>query len=75
MERTDPSQFPQPKLIKKLLAVMALGTLGIGFILYIFAGDLGFSGSTAELIAIVFLVVGAMDFVVLLLWDKIFGHD
>lgn len=72
MKQHDENRIAQHKLTKTLLAVMALGTLGIGFMLYIFAGDLGFSGASAELIALVFLAVGAMDLVLLLLWDRIF---
>ncbi|MDH3581327.1 MAG: hypothetical protein OEM91_11980 [Hyphomicrobiales bacterium] len=72
MKRQNENQISQHKLIKTLLAVMALGTLSIGFILYLFAGNLGFSSASAELIAIVFLGVGAMDLALLLLWDRIF---
>ena len=72
MKQQNENQISQHKLIKTLLAVMALGTLGVGFALYIFAGDFGFSGITAEWIAIVFLGVGVMDLLLLLVWDRIF---
>lgn len=75
MKRKNENRSSRHKLIKKVLAVVALGTLGTGFILYMFAEDLGFSGNAAEMIAIVFLAVGAMDFLVLLMWDRIFVRE
>jgi hypothetical protein len=63
----------QRRIVKLVLAVMALGTLATGFILYVFADAIGYSPDTAKTIAIVFLIVGLLDYLLLMLWDRIFG--
>ena len=75
METKNRAQASRHKLAKKLLAVMALGTLGTGFILYMFAEDLGIASDTAEVIAIAFLAAGIMDYLLLVMWDRIFARD
>ncbi len=58
-------------MVKVALGIMALVCLAAGFIVYMFAEQLGFSEDTAQIVAIAFLVAGAGDYLVLKLWDRI----
>jgi positive regulator of sigma E activity len=58
-------------MVKVAFGIMALVCLAAGFIVYLFAEQLGFSEDTAQIVAIAFLVAGAGDYLVLKLWDRI----
>ena len=59
------------RVIKIAFGFMAITCLLAGFILYVFAQDLGFDQETARLVAIAFLVAGALDYIVLRFWDRL----
>ena len=50
----------------------ALAFISMGLAIYVFADRLGFDRDTAQLLAIVFTVVGIVDVIVLSLWSKLF---
>ncbi len=61
-------------MVKVAFGIMALVCLAAGFIVYLFAEQLGFSEDTAQIVAIAFLVAGAGDYLVLKLWDRIMAR-
>lgn len=61
----------QQRLVKITFGMTALVCLLTGLVLYLFAGDFGLDPVTARYVAIAFLIVGAGDYVVLRLWDRI----
>jgi len=69
-EPDDPAS--SPRIIKAILGVTALGTLLTGFVLYLFSDAFGIDPDTASLMAIIFLTVGVLDYLVLVFWDRIF---
>lgn len=73
MERKNGTHGARQGLVKAVLAIMALGMLATGFILYMFAETLGRTTGTAEIIAIAFLAAGVMDYFLLVMWDRIFA--
>jgi Na+/melibiose symporter-like transporter len=73
MTQPDQTRAAQNRLVKIILGVMALGTLVSGFVLYFFADAFGIAPSTANTIAVVFLVVGVLDYLLLHFWDRLFG--
>lgn len=73
MERKNGNHGAPRRLVKAVLAIMALGMLATGLILYIFAETLGLAAGTAEIIAIAFLAAGLMDYLLLVMWDRIFA--
>jgi len=61
-------------MVKAVFGIMALVCLAAGLIIYLFAEQLGFSEDTARIVAIAFLVAGAVDYLVLKLWDRIMAR-
>ncbi len=61
-------------MVKAVFGIMALVCLAAGLIVYLFAERLGFSEDTARIVAIAFLVAGAVDYLVLKLWDRIMAR-
>ena len=61
-------------MVKVVFGIMALVCLAAGLIVYLFAERLGFSEDTARIVAIAFLVAGAVDYLVLKLWDRIMAR-
>ena len=62
---------PTNRKAKLAIAVMALISLLIGFVLYVFADAFGIERKVATLIAIAFLVAGLADYLLLANWDRI----
>ena len=59
---------------KFIFGVLALVMILLGSAVYIFAGALGIGSETAELIAIAFLIAGAVDYLILHFWDRIYNR-
>ncbi len=72
MDQENGNRVSRRSVVKAVLAIMALGTLVTGLILYVFAENLGIPRDTAEIIAIAFLAAGVMDYLLLVMWDRIF---
>ncbi len=63
------------RIVKAAFAGAALVSVLAGLLLYVFADSVGLDGDTAELVAIAFLAVGAVDVLLLGLWDRLFRRD
>ena len=59
---------------KLMFGGMALLMIVLGFGVYLFSSILGIDTDTAEFIAVAFLGVGAVDYLVLHFWDNIFDR-
>ena len=59
---------------KLMFGGLALLMIVLGFVVYLFSSILGIDADTAEFIAIAFLGVGAVDYLILHFWDKIFDR-
>lgn len=59
------------RLAKIALGLAALGCLLTGFVLYLFAEQLGFDEETAQLMAIAFMGTAVIDYLVMRYWDRI----
>jgi len=67
-----PQSAPPNQTVRIAFALVALVSILAGLLLYLFASRLGFDEDLAEIIAIVFLLAGIGDYVVLYFWDRIF---
>ncbi len=56
-----------------VFAAAALLSVLLGLALFVFADDLGLDADTSRTIALAFIVAGAIDAVVLQLWERSFG--
>lgn len=63
---------PSPRIVKAILGATALGTLFTGFVLYVFSDAFGIEPDTASFMAAIFLIVGFLDYLLLVFWDRIF---
>ena len=73
MSHTPPSGPPN-RTVRIAFAAVALVSVVAGLLLYLFAGSLGIDQDLAEIIAILFLLAGLGDYVVLYFWDRIFRN-
>ncbi len=60
------------RAVKTVFAAAALISVIIGLGIYLMAGTLGLDQTTAEFIAIAFLMAGFADYLLLRFWDRIF---
>ena len=71
---SDPSEGARRRnrIAKAAFAAGALVSVLAGLVLYLFADAFGLDHDTAELVAIAFLGVGAVDALLLGFWDRLF---
>jgi len=62
------------RAVKLAFGVMTIMCLLTGFVIYLFADQLGFSDETARFVAIAFLAAGVADYIVLKLWDRLMSR-
>lgn len=60
------------RAVKTVFAAAALISVVIGLGIYLMADTLGLDQTTAEFIAIAFLMAGFADYLLLRFWDRIF---
>jgi len=60
------------RAVKTVFAAAALISVIIGLGIYLLADTLGLDQTTAEFIAIAFLMAGFADYLLLRFWDRIF---
>ena len=66
-------QFREPGRVAKLaFGVMALFSLLAGAVLFYFAEYFGFDQETSQIVALVFLIAGFADYLILHFWDRLF---
>lgn len=59
------------RLVKIVLGFSALGCLLTGFVLYLYAEQLGFDRETAQLVALAFMGAAIIDYLMMRYWDRI----
>lgn len=55
---------------KIMFGVMALVSVLLGLIIYIFSDNFGLEPNVAKLIALAFLLAGALDYILLRNWER-----
>ncbi len=63
------------RAVKTVFAAAALISVIIGLGIYLMADRFGLDQTTAEFIAIAFLMAGFADYLLLRFWDRIFKPD
>lgn len=58
-------------VVKLAFGIGALICLLTGLVLYMFAPQLGLDPATARLVAVAFLIAGAVDYLVLHFWERL----
>jgi len=59
---------------KLVFGIFALIMVVLGLGIYIFSNELGIESDTAKLIAMAFLIAGAIDYLILHFWDRIYDR-
>ena len=60
------------RAVKAVFAAAAFLSIIIGLVIYFLADALGINQTTAEIIAVAFLIAGFADYLLLHFWDRIF---
>ncbi len=69
-EEGESGTFP----VRAVFAALAFGSLTTGLIIHLLQEQLGIPADTAQMIVIVFIVVGIADALLVYFWDSIFGR-
>lgn len=67
-----PGTRDRHRIAKLAFGGAAIVSVLVGLLIYMFAEDVGLDTDMAQWVALVFLAVGAADYLVLLFWDRIF---
>jgi hypothetical protein len=71
--RQDPASTPRAaQVMQAAFATLALGSLALGGLIYVFAARLEIDEATARIIATAFIGAGVIDAAVLYYWDRLF---
>lgn len=63
----------QSRTIRLAFGVLALGSLLLGFGVYLFSPRLGLDDATTRLVATAFIIAGILDAAVLCFWERLFA--
>lgn len=69
-----PRKSPEERkrVFKLIFGSLALATVLVGLLIYLFSDALGLEAGLARMLAIGFLIIGVLDFAILRFADKIF---
>jgi hypothetical protein len=75
MSQDDSGRPTAEQQVKTMLAALAFGSLAAAAAIYVFRRWLGIPDDTAQMVSLVFVLVAAIDGLMVYFWDRIFKRS